>query len=211
MSKFRTTQGSDWVVRLRGSLALCAASADHFQLWQVQREPQQRQGRQRTQVHRRLPLRLGVERSGRNGQNDQVCCCTVRTTYIVRVLVHALCATTIITSIMYLAFIRSLSKQLTKAKTDLAPHNLVEVRAGKSWNKAGSLFRPLMRVDDKWWNVVHCVLGSYVLSPESALSRRGLGSLEFALLGLACAVFFGAFIAVITVVSLRYRRYSKKY
>ncbi len=45
-----------------------------------------------------------------------------------------------------------------------------------------------------------------MLSPESTLSRRGLGSLEVALLGLACAVFFGGLIAVVTVCSLRYRR-----
>ena len=65
-----------------------------------------------------------------------------------------------------------------RAREDLSPHNLVEVRAG-----------------------------SYVLSPESTLARRGLGSLEVALLGLACAVFFGGLIAVVTVFSLRYRRY----
>ena len=64
-----------------------------------------------------------------------------------------------------------------RAREDLSPHNLVEVRAG-----------------------------SYVLSPESTLARRGLGSLEVALLGLACAVFFGGLIAVVTVFSLRYRR-----
>jgi len=73
--------------------------------------------------------------------------------------------------------IRSLSGQLMKAKKDLSPHNLVEVRAG-----------------------------SYVLSPDSALSAGKMGSLEMVLLGLACAVFFGALIAVVTVCSLRYKR-----
>ena len=36
----------------------------------------------------------------------------------------------------------------------------------------------------------------------------GMGSLEIALLGMACAIFFGALIALVTICSIKYKRYG---
>ena len=38
-----------------------------------------------------------------------------------------------------------------------------------------------------------------------------MGSLEIALLGMACAIFFGALIALVTICSIKYKRYVGNY
>ena len=88
---------------------------------------------------------------------------------------------------------RRLTPQLSRAKDDLSPLRLVEVRAG-----------------------------SYVLSTSSSGSENSssddtvttadsMGSWQIALLAIACAVFFGALIAIVTICSLRYKRGQSKY
>ena len=85
-------------------------------------------------------------------------------------------------------FIRSLTNRLPEAKARLAHHRLREVRAG-----------------------------GHTLSPDASTSpssnnkdkEDSLGSLEIAILGMACAVFFGAFIAVISIFGIRARRQAK--
>ena len=61
--------------------------------------------------------------------------------------------------------------------------------------------------------------GGHTLSPDTVAgssspnnsndSDDSLGSLEIAVLGMACAVFFGAFIAVISIFGIRARRQAK--
>ena len=87
-------------------------------------------------------------------------------------------------------FIRSLTNRLPEAKARLAYHRLREVRAG------GHTLSP------------DTVAGSS--SPNNSNdSDDSLGSLEIAVLGMACAVFFGAFIAVISIFGIRARRQAK--
>ena len=88
------------------------------------------------------------------------------------------------------SLIGSLTNKLPEAKLRLGHHRLREVRAG-----------------------------GHSIDPEGQpnLSNRNknreqedsLGSLEIAILGMACAVFFGAFIAVVSIFSIRARRQAK--
>ncbi len=87
-------------------------------------------------------------------------------------------------------FIRSLTQRLPEAKARLAHHRLREVRAG-----------------------------GHTLSPNDAAIEKdddkdkdtdnALDSFQIALLGMGCAVFFGIFIAVISIFGIRARRQAK--
>ena len=78
--------------------------------------------------------------------------------------------------------IKALSGQLQRAKSKLEQHGLLEVRAG-----------------------------AQTLAPQDEPSTSGgsLGSLEIAVLGMACAVFLGALIAVVSIFCIRIKRQSK--
>ena len=80
--------------------------------------------------------------------------------------------------------IKVLSTTLPQAKNRLAHHGLLEVRAG-----AQTLAAP-----------------SESESTDEEGSSGGLGSLEIAVLGMACAVFLGALVAVISIFCLRVKR-----
>ena len=80
--------------------------------------------------------------------------------------------------------IKVLSTTLPQAKNRLAHHGLLEVRAG-----AQTLAAP-----------------SESESTDEEGSSGGLGSLEIAILGMACAVFLGALVAVISIFCLRVKR-----
>ena len=78
--------------------------------------------------------------------------------------------------------IKVLSTSLPQAKSKLSHHGLLEVRAG-----AQTLAAPPAEDD-----------------PGSG--SGSLGSLEIAVLGMACAVFLGALIAVVSIFCLRIKR-----
>ena len=81
--------------------------------------------------------------------------------------------------------IKVLSTALPQAKNRLAHHGLLEVRAG-----AQTLAAP----------------SESESTDEEGSSAGGLGSLEIAVLGMACAVFLGALVAVISIFCLRVKR-----
>jgi protocadherin Fat 4 len=87
------------------------------------------------------------------------------------------------------SFIDSLTTKLPEAKARLSHHHLREVRAGGYIIDSG-------------------------IGPKSPASKSGsgdsLGSLEIAVLGMACAVFFGAFIAMVCIFGIRARRRHAK-
>jgi hypothetical protein len=75
-----------------------------------------------------------------------------------------------------------LTSQLPEAKARLAEHGLVEIQTGSS-----------------------------VLNSEPALDGSGssdpvMGSVEIAILGMALAVFFGALVAVVSILCIRAKR-----
>ena len=80
--------------------------------------------------------------------------------------------------------IKVLSTSLPQAKSKLSHHGLLEVRAG-----AQTLAAPPSEDES-----------------TSGSGGGGLGSLEIAVLGMACAVFLGALIAVVSIFCLRIRR-----
>jgi len=79
--------------------------------------------------------------------------------------------------------IKVLSTQLQQAKSKLAHHGLLEVRAG------AQTLAPLPNGQD-----------------QGHQSTGSLGSLEIAVLGMACAVFLGALVAVISIFCLRCKK-----
>jgi hypothetical protein len=97
---------------------------------------------------------------------------------------------------------RSLSPQLSKAQSLLSPHGLVEVRIGPhllttAENLQVSLVEDNLALSEREQDNDSGNGGGIV---------GGMGSLEIALLGMACAIFFGALIALVTICSIRYKR-----
>ena len=89
--------------------------------------------------------------------------------------------------------------KLPSAKSKLSRHGLLEVRAGAhtlmspSDGNAGSSKSSLPSTDG-----------------SSPSSDGSMGSLEIAVLGMACAVFFGALIAVVSIFCIKVKRYIFK-
>lgn len=81
-------------------------------------------------------------------------------------------------------FSRKLTSQLPEAKARLAQHGLVEIQTGSS----------VLNSDPS------------LASDGSGSSDPVMGSVEIAILGMALAVFFGALVAVVSILCIRAKR-----
>ena len=90
--------------------------------------------------------------------------------------------------------IGSLTTKLPEAKLRLGHHRLREVRAG------GHSIDPDLEQGSN--NLNH-------RSHPREQDQDSLGSMEIAILGMACAVFFGAFVAIVSIYSIKARRQAK--
>ena len=91
--------------------------------------------------------------------------------------------------------ILGLTTQLPEAKSKLSHHRLREVRVG------GHVIHPRKSQQDP--------PGSAPGDRDKDQDPDSLGSLEIAVLGMACAVFFGIFIGVVSIFGIKARRHAK--
>ena len=87
--------------------------------------------------------------------------------------------------------------KLPTAKSKLSRHGLLEVRAGA---------HTLMSPQDSKNGKTSTKTSSPSTDSSSSSSDGSMGSLEIAVLGMACAVFFGALIAVVSIFCIKVKR-----
>ena len=91
---------------------------------------------------------------------------------------------------------------MPEAKEMLSPHGLLEVKAGSFVLAPSSNLRQLTTADSK------SAVDKDSL-PSGGRRESALSFWEIVLLVMACAIFLGGLIAVVTVCSLRYKRLVK--